>query len=109
MTANILGNGIGKEQLEKLQEIMKSHPTLVSLCGIADGATGANLSGIRMDADDAAILADELPTKGAMTTITFGDEQAVTIKTDMTKANLISKELGVSGAIIVAAFLPKCQ
>ena len=41
----------------------------VSLCGIADGATGADLSGLEMDADGAAILASELPDKGAMTSL----------------------------------------
>ena len=49
-------------------------------------------------------------TSGALETITFGDAQAVTMKTSMIKAvDLSSKELGTSGAIIVAAFLPKCQ
>ena len=37
--ANVMGNKIGKEQLAKLQEIMRAKPSLVSLCGIADGAT----------------------------------------------------------------------
>ena len=69
LTVNTMGNAIGKEQLSKLQEMMQAHPTLVSLCGIADDATEADLSGLRMDADDAAVLADELPAKGAMTTL----------------------------------------
>jgi hypothetical protein len=34
-----MGNRIGKEQLAKIQEIMRSKPNLVSLCGIAGGAT----------------------------------------------------------------------
>ena len=44
-----------------------------------------------------------------MATITFGDKQAVTMKADMTEADLSGKELCASGAIIVAAFIPKCQ
>jgi hypothetical protein len=64
-----MGNRIGKEQLAKLQEIMRSKPNLVSLCGIADDATEADLSGLGMDADDAAILASELPDKGALTSL----------------------------------------
>jgi hypothetical protein len=63
---NVMGNKIGKEQLAKLQEIMRSKPNLVSLCGIADDATGADLSGLNMDADDAIVLASELPDKGAL-------------------------------------------
>jgi hypothetical protein len=45
---------------------MRSKPNLVSLCGIADDATEADLSGLGMDADDAAILASELPDKRAL-------------------------------------------
>ena len=63
MTVNVMANDIGKEQLSKLQEIMQAHRTLVSLCGIADDATVANLSGLQMDPDDAVVLADELPVK----------------------------------------------
>jgi hypothetical protein len=57
---NVMGNRIGKEQLTKLN--------LVSLCGIADDATEADLSGLGMDADDAAILASELPDIGGCIT-----------------------------------------
>jgi hypothetical protein len=83
--ANVMGNRIGQEQLTKLQEIMHSKPNLVSLCGIADDATEADLSGLGMDADDAIILASELPDKGAMTSL-----------------NLASNQLGSKGARIVA-------
>ena len=64
--ANVMGNRIGKSMLSKLQEIMRSKPNLISLCGIADDATEADLSGLGMDADDAIILASELPDKGAL-------------------------------------------
>ena len=50
-----------------------------------------------------------LGANGALETITFGDKQAVTMKTIMTEANFSGKGLGASGAIIVAAFLPKCR
>jgi hypothetical protein len=55
---NLMGNriGKGKEQLAELQEIMRSKPNLVSLCGIAGDTTEADLSGLGMDADGAAIL-----------------------------------------------------
>ena len=67
--ANVMGNRIGKEMLSKLQEIMRSKPKLISLCGIADDATEADLSGLGMDADDAIVLASELPDKGALTSL----------------------------------------
>ena len=71
----MMGNKIGKEQLSMLQETMKAHPTLVSLCGIADDATEANLSGLWMDTDDAAILADELPAKGALLSLNISNNK----------------------------------
>jgi hypothetical protein len=67
--ADVLGNKIGKEQLAKLQEIMRAKPNLVSLCGIADDATEADLSGLGMDADDAIVLASELPDKRALSSL----------------------------------------
>jgi hypothetical protein len=71
--ANVMGNNIGKEVLSMLQEIMHSKPNLVSLCGIADDATEADLSGLGMDADDAIILASELPNKRAMSVLNLAD------------------------------------
>jgi hypothetical protein len=113
--ANIMGNHIGKEMLSKLQEIMRSKPNLISLCGIADDATEADLSGLGMDADDAIILASELPDKGAISKFTFSGDRGgtgskpVTMKTSMTKANFSRRRLGISGAIMLSAFLPKCM
>jgi hypothetical protein len=83
--ANVMGNKIGKKQLVKLEDIMRFKPNLVSLCGIADDATEADLSGLVMDAGDAATLASELPDKGAMTAL-----------------NLASTNLRAEGAKIVA-------
>ena len=96
VTANILGNNIGKGQLAKLQEMMKAHPTLVSLCGIADDATEANLSGLRMDAADAVILADELPAKGALTSLNVSN-------------NGIGYGGNMSGVKALAAAIPECR
>jgi hypothetical protein len=72
-----MGNKIRKEQLGKLQEIMRSKPSLVSLCGIADDATEADLSNIGMDADDVVILASELPNKGALTRLDVSSNKLV--------------------------------
>jgi hypothetical protein len=75
--ANVLSNHIGKKMLSKLQEIMRSKPNLVSLCGISDDATEANLSGLNMDTDDAIIVASELPDKSALTKLIFGGDGEV--------------------------------
>jgi hypothetical protein len=71
--ANVMGNKIGKVQLAKPQEIMRAKPSLVSLCGMADDATEADLSGLGMDADGAIVLASELPDKGALSLLNLAD------------------------------------
>jgi hypothetical protein len=68
-----MGNSMGKEMLSKLPEIMRSKPNLVSLCGIADDATEADLSDLGMDADDAIILASELPNKRALSSLNLAN------------------------------------
>ena len=118
-SVNVMGNKLGKEELAKLQVIMKAHSTLQSLCGIAADATEANLSGLGMDAADAAILADDIQDKGALAKLTWSGEQyrddnfklqdapPVTLDMDMKEADFSNKHLGVSGAIILAAFIKR--
>jgi hypothetical protein len=96
-----MGNSIGKEMLSKLQEIMRSKPNLISLCGIADDATEADLSGLGMDGDDASILASELPDKRALSVLSLKDNRLLTteagkILSDMVAANTVLKELDLS-------------
>ena len=61
----------------------------------------------------AIALADAIPTMGAMTKLTIsGDESysmPVTMEASMTEADFSGKYLMASGAIMLAAFLPKCQ
>jgi hypothetical protein len=45
---------------------------------------------------------------GTLSGFTFGDDQTVTMTTDMTEAHFCEGVLGVSGASMLAAFLPKC-
>jgi hypothetical protein len=52
---------------------MRSKPNLMSLCGIADDATEADLSGLNIDADDVTILVSELPDKGALSKLDVRD------------------------------------
>ena len=115
LSVNVMGNQLGKEQLAKLQAIMKAHSTLQSLCGIAADATEANLSGLGMDAADAAVIADDIQDKGALASLTFNggiqgrgsweEGAAVTINTTMKEADFSNKKLGAAGALILAAFI----
>jgi hypothetical protein len=120
--ANVMGNRIGKEQLSKLQKIMHSKPNLMSLCGIPDDATEADLSSLGMDADDAIVLASELPNKGVLSKLIFVGEtyqalnaggtamedtnpESTTLEVGMTESDLSNKNLRAGGAIIVAAWV----
>ena len=105
---NILNNNIGAEQARKLVAILKEHATLKSLCGNTGDEMELDMSGKKMGAEGTIMLASEIVANGVLETITFG-EQAVTMKTDMTEADFSDKKLGNSGAVIGAAFLPKCQ
>jgi Leucine-rich repeat (LRR) protein len=69
---NVMGNKIGKEQLSKLQEIMRAKAKCGSLCGIDEGATDVALPGqgsttragkVGIDGSDTAVLAAELWTR----------------------------------------------
>jgi hypothetical protein len=59
------------------------------------------------------MLAPEIIDNGALSTFTFSGDwsssEPVTMETTMTEADFSGKELGVSGGMMVAAFLPKCQ
>ena len=98
---NFMGNQIGKEQLAKLQEIMHSKPNLVSLCGIADDATEADLSGLGMDADDAIVLASELLDKGAMTSLNLASNDICAYYGNMDGIKAISSAIKVLAIILV--------
>ena len=49
-------------------------------------------------------------SRRSLSKITFGGaRQLVTMESSMTEADISGKKLGASGAMIVAAFLPKCR
>jgi hypothetical protein len=112
-SVNLLKNDIGVEQARALVSILKEHPTLKSLCGNNGDETELDMSGKMDCAEDAIMLAAEIVDNGAMTKFTFsGDKswiQRATMETTMTEADFSGKALGVSGGMMVAAFLPKCQ
>jgi hypothetical protein len=88
---NLLKNSIGVGQAKDLVSILKEHPTLKSLCGNKGNETELDMSVKVNGAGDAIMLAAEVVDNRAMTSL-----------------NLASNELGVEGAKIIAACLPKC-
>ena len=105
-SVNVMGNKLGKEELAKLQEVMKAHSSLQSLCGIAADATEANLSGLGMDAADAAVLADDIQDKGALAFLTM-HKYKLPVKEIKTakELDLSNKELIAIDAIVIAALI----
>jgi hypothetical protein len=100
-SANLLGNHIGIDQAKALATILKEHSTLKSLCGIADDATEADLSCLGMDADDAIVLASELPDKGALSSLSLKNNRLATKEAGRAlatalAANSVLKELDLS-------------
>jgi hypothetical protein len=113
LSVNLLQNKIGIDQAETLASILKEHPTLKSLCGNKGDETELDMSSKGMDAEEAIMLAAEIIDNGALSMFTFSGDysssQPVTMETTMTEADFSGKELGLSGGMMVAAFLPKCQ
>merc|ERR1711924_284381 len=70
-----------------------------------------NLAGNKLNAECAGILAPVLKTMTPLRSFTFSGDNSysepVTLTVDMTEADLSGKYLGVSGAIMAAAFFGK--
>ena len=86
---------------------MQAKENLTTLCGLSREETELDFSGQNLGAGDAVLIANDISDMGAMSKLTFGDKQVVTMTTDMTEANFGGK-LKSYEALIVAAFLPKC-
>ena len=116
---NLLKNGqkvdgkksIGTDQAEAFGDILASHPTLKSLCGLDPDATEADFSNQGLESDDAILIAHSIKFNTALRSFTFSgdgnDSKPATLTVDMTEADLSGKDLGSSGAIMAAAFLGK--
>ena len=72
-SVNILNNNIGAEQAQKLVAILNEHPTLKSLCGNKGDETELDMSGKKMGADGAMMLAPEIVANGALTSLNISD------------------------------------
>jgi hypothetical protein len=112
-SVNLLLNEIGINQAKDLVIILKEHPTLKTLCGNTGNETELDMSGEMSGTCDAIMLVPDIIDNGAISQFTFsgdalGYNTPVTMEISMTEADFSAKGLDVSGAIMVAAFLPKC-
>jgi Ran GTPase-activating protein (RanGAP) involved in mRNA processing and transport len=110
---NLLKNQIPVEQAQKFVKIMQANENLTTLCGLSREETDLDFSGQKLDAGDAVLIANDISDMGAMLKFTFSGDKGwskpVTMETTMTEADFSGTFLGVSGGMLVAAFLPKCQ
>jgi hypothetical protein len=103
-TVNLLKNDIGIEQAKALAGILKEHPTLKSLCGNSGEETELDMSGKRIGADGAIMLAPEIAGNRALSKLDasdngmFGkeDKAGITAWADALKANTSITELNLA-------------
>ena len=78
-----------------------------------DMGESLDVSGQKIGADGAKRMATFIKNNGALGKVTISgdisDSKPVTIETSLTEASFSGKNLGASGAIMLAAFLPKCE
>ena len=110
ISANLLAvRGTAVQAGKALAEMLKVNSILRELDVSANAPTSHYTDGPGF----AKELAIGVGANGALNKLTIsGDSrrsEAVTIETSMTKADFSGKVLEASGAIMLAAFLPKCQ
>ena len=91
MKINLLNNSIGTDQAEAFGDILASHPTLKSLCGLDPDATEANFSNQDLNSVDAILIAHSIKLNSMMISL-----------------NIANNNLGPGGAKALAGVLPKC-
>jgi hypothetical protein len=107
---DISNNTILAEGGKALAEALKGNQVITELSAagsrLAQRVSGGSGRYVT-DMSGVTALADAIPDMGALTKVTFGDRQMVTMTTEMTEANFGGKLMSHE-AQIVAAFLPKC-
>jgi hypothetical protein len=99
---SLKSNSLGVDGGKALADGLKGH-TVITELNIAENP----LTDWDGDMSGVIVLADAIKDMGALAELTFGDQQVVTMTTEMTEANFSGK-LKSHEAQIVAAFLPKC-
>ena len=112
MKFDISSNGISVDGTKLFAEELRGNQIMtelnISSNRITDRAGYQNCN----DMSGVTALVGVIPGMGALSTFTFSgdyDSGPFTMETTMTEADFSGKKLGVSGGMMVAAFLPKCQ
>jgi hypothetical protein len=106
LVLSLKSNSLGVDGGKALAEGLRGNSVIKEL-NIADNS----LSDYDRDMSGVITLADAIPDMGAISKFTFSgddDSKSVTMDTSMVEADFSKKGLGVSGAIMLSAFIPKC-
>ena len=119
MTSLHIGNNsIPVEKVNEIIALVEVKPAMKVLCAIPfrdKTITELDVSSQSLGVEGALVIRRYLENSGAMAKFTFSgmvgtrEGPPVTAETSMTEADFSKKMLGASGAIMLAAFLPKCQ
>jgi hypothetical protein len=109
-------NGIPAEEMRKIMAIAMRMDNMKILCTVPfkdKTLTELEVSGKNLGKEGALVVAGYLDGNVALSTFTFSGDSSpegkpVTMETSMTKADFSAKGLGMSGAKMLSAFLPKC-
>jgi hypothetical protein len=110
MSLHVGKNSIPDIETRKIMAIAIHMDSMKVLCEVPfkdKTLTELDISGKNLGTEGALVVAEYLDGNGALTKLTFGDKQVVTMTTEMTEANFSGK-LESHEAQIVVAFLPKC-
>jgi hypothetical protein len=110
---DISNNRLSAEGGKALAGALKGNQVMTEL-NIAKNRLGFKAEGYeKADMSGVVAISDAIPTMGALAKFTFsGDHEysePVAIESSMTEADFRYKYLQASGAIMLAAFLPKCR
>jgi hypothetical protein len=105
LSLDMSSNCLYAEGTKLLAQALQSNQTMTSLIISSNNMTKGGISGV-------VALANAIPDMRALLQFTFSgdsdDSTPVTMETSMTEADFSGKGLGLSGAIMLSAFLPKC-
>jgi Ran GTPase-activating protein (RanGAP) involved in mRNA processing and transport len=100
LSVNLLKNDIPLEQAKVLANILKDHPTLKSLCGNNGDETELDMSGMKIGAEGASMLAPEIAGNRALTSLNLATNslyaEGTKLLAEVLKGNKIMTELNIS-------------
>ena len=114
---HIGNNQIPIENMNEIIDIVEAKPAMKVLCAVPfrdKTITELDVSGQSLGVEGALVIRRYLENNGALAKFTFSGQVVydegppVTMETSMLEADFSDKKLGASGAIMLAAFLPKC-